>query len=349
MKESLRVSLSVSVWIALALGVLVVATYVVQREMNRPDEEQPQESLIDHVEPVEVGFDDSRLNAIANVVGYYIEKTYIRGAVVGVVHQGKLAYCEAFGGDDATALSQPMTIGATFAVTPLQGTIVTATAIMQLVEHGVIRLDDSVNEYISHTAEGVQHECEADIVDAGNIRIIELLTHLPYCHACDVVLTDIVESVTGIQLEEYAYNNIFLPLAMHNTRYVVNDVCQMELISTVEDMAVYAAMMLNGGEWCGARILSERGVETMLAVPRGFDGCSCALGWESYTGYSTPAGDLFTASAVGGADDAVGSIVLDAELDLAVIVFTCANTIFDISELSSRVATIVGSAVNVNR
>jgi CubicO group peptidase (beta-lactamase class C family) len=66
------------------------------------------------------------------------------------------------------------------------------------------------------------------------------------------------------------------------------------LFSTAQDLAIYAQMILNRGNWKGGRVLSPLAVQAMTSVAsppallplRG-------LGWDIDSGYSAPRGDLF--------------------------------------------------------
>jgi CubicO group peptidase (beta-lactamase class C family) len=66
------------------------------------------------------------------------------------------------------------------------------------------------------------------------------------------------------------------------------------LFSTAQDLAVYIQMLLNGGTYQGARILSRAAVEAMISpqTPPGLPNVR-GLGWDIDSSYSAPAGDLF--------------------------------------------------------
>ena len=128
-----------------------------------------------------------------------------------------------------------------------------------------------------------------------------------------ILLGIIVERCTGMTLDEYTQKHIYEPLNMHNTRFtpdaeyaqhtaptspvgaeeelrgVVNDPLAREvmagvsgnagLFSTAEDLAIYAAMLLNNGEWHGAKILTPTAVEMLFAKPTEIE-CTRTLAWE---------------------------------------------------------------------
>jgi CubicO group peptidase (beta-lactamase class C family) len=106
--------------------------------------------------------------------------------------------------------------------------------------------------------------------------------------------------------------------------------------------------LLNGGSLNGAEILSKRGVEVMMSRPRGYEKFNRTLGWEHYDQCSQTGGDLLSRSTIGHTGATGTSIVIDSELDIAVIMLTnrahISNERFPL-ELRSKLATVVGSAV----
>ena len=197
-----------------------------------------------------------------------------------------------------------------------------------------------------------------------------------------IALAHIVEKVTHQRIDEYAEANIFAPLKMTNTRYmptaeykklcaptemrsdgrgycgVVHDPLAREgmggvsgnagLFSTLDDLSVYAAMLLNGGSWDGAEILSKRAVEAMMTRPRGYEKFDRTLGWENFDACSQTDGDLFSARTVGHTGATGTSIVIDPELKIAVIVLT--NYVHSTSkrtllDFRSKLSTVVAASV----
>jgi CubicO group peptidase (beta-lactamase class C family) len=224
---------------------------------------------------------------------------------------------------------------------------------------------DDVIEYIA--------QCDRWAV-ARTERIYSCLNYITLAH--------IVEVVTGQRIDSYAQANIFAPLGMSTTCYlptseyaaecaptaksgagvcyrgVVHDPLAREcmggvsgnagLFSTLDDLMTYAAMLLNGGSLNGAEILSKRGVEVMMSRPRGYEKFNRTLGWEHYDRCSQTGGDLLSRSTIGHTGATGTSIVIDSELDIAVIMLTnrahISNERFPL-ELRSKLATVVGSAV----
>lgn len=197
-----------------------------------------------------------------------------------------------------------------------------------------------------------------------------------------ITLARIVEIVAGEPIDEYAAKSIFEPLKMTNTCYmpspeyalqcapteksksgecfrgVVHDPLAREgmgcvsgnagLFSTLDDLMVYAAMLLNGGSFNGEEILSRRTVEAIMSRPRGYEKFDRTLGWENYASCSQTGGDLFSPRTIGHTGATGTSIVIDPELDIAVIMLTnrahISNDRFPL-DCRSKLASVVGSAV----
>ncbi len=370
MNERIRVSLSVTLWCIVALAVLALAVYVLQREMNRVEDESAKVRVgsIERGAAESVGMCGERLAAIDNIVRFCIEQRAITGAVVGVVHQDKLVYAEAFGSYIHEGEELPMTLDRRFAMSGIVEAVAVAPAVMQLVECGIISFEDELAMYLPALDRGLAGESGKEW-QGQNVRILDLLAHTsdstndfePRTNSCYsplnyMLLSDVVSRVSGADFGSYVKEHIFEPLSMTNTDCVKVEPCGsgqgLALNSTVEDLAIYAAMLLNGGEWQGKEILSARGVDAMLTAPRGFEEWERALGWMLCRGYSTAAGDLLTSAAVACADTSGASIVIDREMDLAIILLAeegCDCNLFDMTALRSRIATIVASSMPKKR
>lgn len=168
-----------------------------------------------------------------------------------------------------------------------------------------------------------------------------------------ILLGMIVERCTGMTLDQYTAKHIFEPLNMTNTRFnpdaeyalltaptspadaekelrgEVNDPLAHEvmagvsgnagLFSTAEDLAIYAAMILNGGEWKGAKILTPTAVEMLFAKPTEIE-CNRTMAWEElYPEVESEA----LAPVVYNHNGATGtSISINRERDMAIIILT---------------------------
>jgi uncharacterized protein YbbC (DUF1343 family)/CubicO group peptidase (beta-lactamase class C family) len=121
------------------------------------------------------------------------------------------------------------------------------------------------------------------------------------------------------------------------------------LFSTANDLAIFCQMILNGGSYNGARILSPMGVATMTR-PRAIaeNGSARALGWDMATTFSTNKGDLFPLGSFGHTGFTGTSMWIDPASDSFVIFLS--NRVHpdgkgDVGPLRGRVASIVASSI----
>lgn len=196
-----------------------------------------------------------------------------------------------------------------------------------------------------------------------------------------ITLAYIVEQVTGMPIDEYAETNIFKPLGMYNTCYMpsdeysalvaptmseagvalrgaVHDPLAREgmggvsgnagLFSTLDDLMIYASMLLNDGAWGGVEILAPRTARAMMMRPRGYEAFNRTLGWEHYDTCSQTGGDLLSGSTIGHTGATGTSIVIDPENDLIIVMLTNRAHItkerFPL-DFRSKIATVVGASL----
>ncbi len=195
-----------------------------------------------------------------------------------------------------------------------------------------------------------------------------------------ITLSFIVKKVSGKSIAEFAHENIFSPLNMRNTFFtppskfhhrcvptevidgrpligVVHDpLARLQggvsgnagLFSTADDLAVFAQMLLNGGEFNGVRILSPLAVERMSEIYRMVDFSGRGLGWDLDSSFSTNQGDFFGARTFGHTGYTGTSLIIDPETETFVIFLTNRVHPYDRGEIvsvRSRVANIVASSV----
>ena len=196
-----------------------------------------------------------------------------------------------------------------------------------------------------------------------------------------ITLAYIVEQVTGMPIDEYAETNIFKPIGMYNTCYMpsdeysalvaptmseggatlrgaVHDPLAREgmggvsgnagLFSTLDDLMIYASMLLNDGAWGGVEILAPRTARAMMMRPRGYEAFNRTLGWEHFDTCSQTGGDLLSTSTIGHTGATGTSIVIDPENDLIIVMLTYRAHItkerFPL-EFRSKIATVVGASL----
>jgi uncharacterized protein YbbC (DUF1343 family)/CubicO group peptidase (beta-lactamase class C family) len=184
--------------------------------------------------------------AVDEVMQEALTKGNMPGAVVLVGHNGRIVYRKAFGFRSLEPTREVMTVDTIFDLASLTKCIATATAMMQLIERGQIRLNDPVATYLPEFAQNGK----------GNLTVRELMTHfsgLPpdldlkspwqgrdaafamamqerseippgtrfvYSDINFEILGFLVEKISGMPLNEYAGTHIFAPLGMRDTRFL---------------------------------------------------------------------------------------------------------------------------------
>ena len=134
---------------------------------------------------------------------------------------------------------------------------------------------------------------------------------MSYCNTGYNMLGFIVKVATGRSLNAFARENLFKPLGMKDTSYVksprqiegrvvermpregdrINHMCSprtfnrmsgcCSVSTTAYDLAVFGQMLLNGGEYDGARVLSRKSVE--LLTTNRIPGVPAVYGAETFT------------------------------------------------------------------
>jgi uncharacterized protein YbbC (DUF1343 family)/CubicO group peptidase (beta-lactamase class C family) len=351
----------------------------------------------------------AQLAAIAPAVQQAIQDGRAPGAVVVIGHAGRIVYRRAFGDRALVPRRLPMRVDTIFDVASLTKVIVTATAVMQLVEQGKLRLEDPVTAYWPEFGSNGKSE----------ITIRELMTHysglppdLPleppwsgYGVAMKMIeqvspivppgtrfiysdinyetLAELVRRLSNQPLNAYAAEHIFRPLGMKDTRFlppaslrnriaptqyenggsgpmlwaVVHDrtarymggvAGHAGLFSTADDLAVFAQMLLNGGEYRGVRILSRPSVDKMT-TPQTPPGKMAVrgLGWDIDSPFSSNRGELFPVGSYGHTGFTGTSIWIDPFSETYVIILT--NAVHprgrgNVIALRSKIANIAAAA-----
>jgi CubicO group peptidase (beta-lactamase class C family) len=195
-----------------------------------------------------------------------------------------------------------------------------------------------------------------------------------------ITLAHIIHQISGETVADFSAEHIFKPLKMNHTCYnppeklrslcvptevingkpligVVHDpLARLQggisgnagLFSTVDDLAIFAQMLLNQGEFQGVRILSPLTVERMTEIYPAVAFAGRGLGWDLHSEYSTNGGDIFGAHSFGHTGYTGTSIWIDPETETFVIFLT--NRVHPddkgaIISLRSRVANIVASSI----
>ena len=205
--------------------------------------------------PAQSGVRSDILNNIAPLVEKSIAEGAYPGAVILASHHGHIIYRGVFGNSRIQPDIAPMHYDTIFDIASLTKVLVTAPAVMQLVEKGKLELDAPVAKYwpafgangkseitirdlLTHTSRLV-----ADITDPKHptsnpswhgeasalAQIAQLkLSNVPehtfvYSDVNFIVLGYLVEIVSGQPLNKYAEDHIFKPLNMTSTFYLPDE------------------------------------------------------------------------------------------------------------------------------
>ena len=190
--------------------------------------------------------DAARLADIRPVVEEAIAAHKLPGAVIVVGRGDRIEYRQAFGRRALEPNVEAMTPDTIFDLASLTKVVATATAVMQLVEHGKIRLADKVSQYVpgferygkdritirhllTHTS-GLRPDLELSVVFDGEQEAIrraveEVPVAVPgerfiYSDINFFLLGHIVGTVSGERLDAYAAKHIFAPLGMTTTMFL---------------------------------------------------------------------------------------------------------------------------------
>jgi uncharacterized protein YbbC (DUF1343 family)/CubicO group peptidase (beta-lactamase class C family) len=121
------------------------------------------------------------------------------------------------------------------------------------------------------------------------------------------------------------------------------------LFSTAADLAIFCRMLLNGGEYRGARILAPLTVAKMTLPASGPGERNVrGLGWDLDSAYSSNRGELLPLGSFGHTGFTGTSIWIDPATDLFVVFLS--NRVHpdgkgDVTPLRARVATVAASAI----
>lgn len=247
--------------------------------------------------------------------------------------------------------------------------------------------DNAVADYEHGREEAIKKICELKLQAPTGTRFI-------YSDVNFILLGEIIQRVSGKSVHEFSQENIFRPLGMRETGYLPREELKQRaapteqrdgkwiqgdvhdprayllggiaghagLFSTAEDLAIYAQMMLGGGEYSGVRILAPQTVATMTrgykllggarstteGVPQNPPVFLRGLGWDKRTGYSINRGELMTDSAFGHGGFTGTVLWTDPELELFVIFLS--NRVHPdgkglVNPLAGRIGTVAAAAI----
>jgi len=197
------------------------------------------------VKPATVSVSAQQLGAIDGEVNREIAQHHLPGAVVLVARNGGVVWRKAYGSRAVEPAREAMTVDTVFDLASLTKIVATATSIMILVERGKVRLSDPLSNYIPEIKNDgrervtlellLTHRAgyapDFDLKDrwSGYDQAIKRLIQEPlrnppgakfvYSDINYIALGEVVSRVSGMSLDQFARQNIFLPLGMRNTGF----------------------------------------------------------------------------------------------------------------------------------
>ena len=189
-------------------------------------------------------FHEDRLRAIAATTQTAIAAGRTPGAVLWLEHDGT-AWHQALGDRALLPAREPLSEDTIYDAASLTKVIATTTAVMQLVEHGKLRLDAPLARYLPEfTGDGKERITLRQLLThhsglrpglsspnawTGTASAIEIAcAQAPaeppgqvfrYSDVNFILLGHLVERVSGVLLDDYCKQEIFRPLGMHDTGF----------------------------------------------------------------------------------------------------------------------------------
>lgn len=335
--------------------------------------------------PADAGFDPERLERAFQVVQDAVGdgEGLIPGAVAAVVRNGVVIGPRAWGWASRVPERIAATPNTIFDMASLTKVTATTPSIMILVERGKMRLDDPVALFVpefgtggkqditirhlmTHTSGLPAHIKYWELGITGE-RIIDCICNLElgagskpgirveYSDLGFIMLGEIVRRITGLNIKEFAEQEVFKPLGMTSTCFLPpeslkyriaatefrEDLGQVVwgkvhdencyalggiaghagLFSTAFDVTRYALMWLGLGRLGETRILGKKTVEATIKEQVDLEERR-ALGWQLRARTFSSGGDFMSDRAFGHTGFTGTSLWCDPEEDLAVVLLT---------------------------
>jgi uncharacterized protein YbbC (DUF1343 family)/CubicO group peptidase (beta-lactamase class C family) len=344
-----------------------------------------------------------------------IAKDQIPGAVclaAKVEQDGRmtLLHFKAYGSRALVPQREPMTTDTIFDAASLTKVVATSASLMKLFEQGKVRLNDRVTEYLpgfqggksditvrhllTHFS-GLRPDLDLEPEWSGyETGIAKALVDQPvaepgqrfiYSDINFILLGEIVRAVSGRPLDQFAREEVFLPLGMNDTcfnppeswrariapteivkgkllrgtvhdpttRYMGGVAGHAGMFTTAEDLAKFATMILNLGRLPDGRQFVSPLTIRKFAEPQTppIQPVLRGLGWDIDSAYSSNRGELYPLGSFGHTGFTGTSLWIDPTTRSFVILL--ANSVHPklrpaITPLRSRVATIVAAALGVD-
>ena len=310
------------------------------------------------------------LESLDAMLNQAVEEDVFPGCNFAIVKKDGKRYMKSFGLKAKYPSEEKNDIDTMYDMASCSKVIATTTSIMILLERGAFRLNDQVTKFLpefkltditiwdclTHTS-GLRpglpgaHTMNREQIIDGIMNIdYDYKRHsiIRYSDLNFVILGLIVEKISGMGLDEFAFLNIFKPLEMIDSGYNPKDASRCAttenrgdfydrgyvhdemshnmggvaghagLFSTVKDISNFIEMFLNDGMFRGKKFLSKRTLD-LFASPqvREIDGVEIegdmrGLGWIVKCN-NTCAGDLASKSTISHTGFTGTNVVIDRE------------------------------------
>ncbi|QQE79185.1 serine hydrolase [Alicyclobacillus sp. SO9] len=180
---------------------------------------------------------------------------YAAGIGNNVVHEHAVGYAE-----NRNGIQRPMNMDTMFDLASLTKVTATLPSILKLVDEGAFRLTDAVGLFLPEFAQGdkaaitirhllthssglISHRNYYEIVSSREelLRLVrnespdvKAGTRVVYSDLGFILLAEIIHTVTGQRIDEYARENVFHPLGMNETSYCPDETLRGRIAATEE-------------------------------------------------------------------------------------------------------------------
>ena len=271
-----------------------------------------------------------------------IEAKAYPGCQIAVMHKGRLVFSRSYGQLSYDPEADSVDSRTIYDLASLTKVTATTLAMMKLVDGGRVKLDDPLSRYLPYLKgtdkeritirETMSHYARFKAFDSywqtttdrdsilqliANSKLIDAQKYL-YSDLGFILLSDLVEKVSGMPLDMYVNRHFYQPMGLTNTCFLplqngidIERIAPTEvddnrglirgevhdpnahamggvsghagLFSTAEEVAKIMQMLLNGGELDGHRYLSNETVTTFTSRHYADRGNRRALGFDKPT------------------------------------------------------------------
>lgn len=343
-------------------------------------------------------FSPSCISAINAEVETALSNGAFPGCVISIVRGGEIVFLKSYGNRQVYPDTIPMTTNTIFDIASLSKCVGTTLCAMQLVENGTLGTKDPVKKYIegfmpwkdpktgksdditiqdlmthssglpayinenTHYDEyGTTRDSLLEYIRRDAVRGFRPGTKYRYSCLNYITLQKIIETLSGMRLEEYAEQNIYKPLGLSHTGYspairhqdFMTDIAptllmddgkclvgtvhdpiariinggnsgNAGLFTDAEDLSTICAAIMNGGEINGQRILKSETIKLMATIPADNNpSIGRTLGWDRCSRSSKICGETMDKSSVLCHTGYTGtSVVMDLRTKTAIIILS---------------------------